>query len=231
MSRFNIVTKLKAFPPGLNSLYERMIQHINNSDDTNLCRRVLAIIAVVYRPITVQELISLVEELDEDSESVREVVSLCGSLMTIQDGIIYFVHQSAKDFLLKEAVHVIFPSGSEAVHYAVFSRSLLAMSNTLRRDIYGLSALGYPIEQVQQPEPDPLAASRYSCNYWIDHLCDCDLDSMPNAQQCFQEGGTIDVFLSTRYLYWLEALSLCRWISRGVMSMAKLTSLVKVLVR
>ncbi|KAI9695437.1 MAG: hypothetical protein M1820_008622 [Bogoriella megaspora] len=51
MSRINIGTKLKAFPPGLGSLYEQMIQRINNSDDADLCRRILAIVAIVYRPM------------------------------------------------------------------------------------------------------------------------------------------------------------------------------------
>ncbi|KAF2726404.1 hypothetical protein EJ04DRAFT_539406 [Polyplosphaeria fusca] len=173
MSRLKIVTKLKAFPPGLDCLYKRMIQNINDSEDADLCKQALAIVAVVYRPITLQELNLLVEELDSTDESLdsaREVVSLCGSLLTIRDGIIYFVHQSAKDFLLKEAYQLLFPCGEEMVHYTVFFRSLLTMSDTLRRDIYGLGVLGYPIEQVQQPESDPLAVLRYSCIYWIDHL-------------------------------------------------------------
>ncbi|KAF2730453.1 WD40 repeat-like protein [Polyplosphaeria fusca] len=230
ISRVNIVTKLKAFLPGLKALYERMLQHIMSSSDADLCGRVLAIVTIVYRPISLLELTALVEELDDmtdDLEAIQEVVSFCGSLLTIRDGIIYFVHQSAKDFLLKEAIHIVFPSGSEAVHYAIFSRSLLAMSSTLRRDIYGLGALGYPIDQVQQPEPDPLASLRYSCIYWVDHLHDCNLDLTTNAQQHLREEVTIDVFLSTRYLYWLEALSLCRCISSGVASMAKLRDLVQ----
>jgi len=232
MSRFNTVTKLKAFPPGLNPLYERMIQRINNSDDADLCRRVLATIAVVYRPVTLQELTSLVEELDGmagDLDSVEEVVRLCGSVLTIRDGIIYFVHQSAKDFLLKEAYHIVFPSGSETVHYAVFTGSILAMSDTLKRDIYGLSALGYSIEQVQQPEPDPLAASRYSCIYWIDHLCAWSTSFLLYDKNILRSEGTVDRFLRKKYLYWLEALSLCKSMSKGVVSMANLEALINVI--
>ncbi|KAF2679408.1 hypothetical protein K458DRAFT_116012 [Lentithecium fluviatile CBS 122367] len=229
MSRFNTVTKLKAFPPGLNSLYEQMIQRINKSDDADLCKRALAIVAVVYRPITLQELTSLVEELDgmaEDLESAREVISLCGSLLTVRDGIIYFVHQSAKDFLLKKAFHVIFPSGSELVHYAVFSRSLLAMSNKLRRDMYSLSAIGYPINKVKPPDLDPLAALYYSCIYWIDHLYDWASSFSTHDQSALWSGGTVDIFLRKKYVYWLEALSLCKSMSRGVVSMAKLEALI-----
>ncbi|PSN58997.1 hypothetical protein BS50DRAFT_605439 [Corynespora cassiicola Philippines] len=230
MSRLNIVTKLKAFPPGLDSLYERMVQNVNDSEDAILCRQALAIVAAVYRPITLQELASLIEGLDStdgDVDSAREVVSLCGSLLTIQNDIIYFVHHSAKDFLLEEASNVIFPSGREVVHYAVFSRSLLAMSNTLRRDLYGLGALGCSIEQIHHPDPDPLAASRYSCIYWIDHLRDFMISSAENNREILQDGGMVDVFLRTKYLYWLEALSLCQSVPKGVVSIRNLAVLVQ----
>jgi hypothetical protein len=232
MSRFNIVKKLEAFPPGLDSLYDRMIHRINNSDDAELCKRILAIIAVVYRPITLQELTTLVEELDdmtEEIESVQEVVNLCGSLLTIRDGIIYFVHQSANDFLLKEAFDVIFPSGSEVIHYVVFSRSLRAMSDTLRRNVYKLGARGCLIEQIEQPKPDPLAASRYSCIYWIDHLCDWSLDSSLYDVSVLGSGGIIDGFMRKYYLYWLEAMSLCMSMSNGIVSMARLEALTEVI--
>ncbi|KAF2175356.1 hypothetical protein K469DRAFT_611135, partial [Zopfia rhizophila CBS 207.26] len=57
-------------------------------------------------------------------------------------------------------------------HYVIFLKSLLVMSRTLQRDFYSLHALGYPIKWVEQRDPDPLVVSRYSCIYWVDHLCD-----------------------------------------------------------
>lgn len=167
----NTLAKLNAFPPGLDSLYERMMQQIcnlNDADDGDLCRRVLALVAIVYQPITLEELTSLtkmLEDIADDLRSLQEIIGLCGSFLTIRQGTIYFVHQSAKDFLFTKAVDYIFPSGKEEVHYEIFSRSLQVMSKKLRRDMYSLGALGYPAEQVKQPDPDPLAASRYSCIY------------------------------------------------------------------
>ncbi|OCK72839.1 HET-domain-containing protein, partial [Lepidopterella palustris CBS 459.81] len=233
-SRWNVLAKLKAFPPGLDSLYERMMHQIHSSDDADLCKRILALVAIVYRPITLKELTSLIEmpmDMIDDLESLREIISLCGSFLTIRDGIIYFVHQSAKDFLRTEAFNTIFPSGSEEAHHVVFSRSLLVMSKTLRRDIYGLGALGYPIEQATQPDPDPLAVSRYSCIYWIDHLCDWNRSSSANNKVDLQNGGAVDSFLKEKYLYWLEALSLCKCMSEGVVSMAKLEALIQVIAK
>jgi hypothetical protein len=59
--RWNTLAKLNTFPPGLDSVYERMMEQICNSDNADLCKQVLASIAIVYRPITLKELTSLVE--------------------------------------------------------------------------------------------------------------------------------------------------------------------------
>ena len=141
------------------------------------------------------------------------------------------MHQSAKDYLLIKAFNEIFPSGRGEAHYVIFSRSLQVISRTLRRDIYNLCALGYPIERVKQPDPDPLAVSRYSCIYWVDHLCDWNSNSYTNHKADLQDGGIVDVFVRKKYLYWLEALSLCRSMSEGVLLMAKLEALIQVIIR
>jgi hypothetical protein len=225
VSRLNTLAKLNMFPPGLDALYERMMEQICNSDDVDICKRILAYVTTVYRPITLKELTSfddVLEATSDDLESLREIIGLCGSFLTIREGIVYFVHQSAKDFLLKEA------SGIQEVHYTIFSRSLQTMSKTLRRDIYGLCAPGFPIDQVEQPDPDPLASADYSCVYWVDHLCDWDSSKSVKHRDDLQDGGAVDEFLRQKYLYWLEGLSLRRSISKGVLSMAKLEGLLQV---
>lgn len=226
--QWKVLTKLKAFPPGLDSLYERMIEQIRKSDDADLCTRILSVIAIVYRPITIKELTSLVEAIkDIDYDSIPEIISLCGSFLTIRDNTIYFVHQSAKDFLFTKAYERIFPSGAEEAHHMIFSESLQVMSRTLRRDMYSLRAPGYPIERVEVPCPDPLATIRYSCIYWVDHLCERNPNSSLNLSVDLENGGAVDRFLRSKYLYWLESLSLCKSISKGVISMMKLEKLIK----
>jgi hypothetical protein len=225
--------KLAAFPPDLNSLYEQMMQQINKSDDASLCKQILALVATTYRPITLDELCILVEQLDDmasDPESIREIIGLCGSFLTLRKDTVYFIHQSAKDFLSTKASHDIFPSGVENAHHVILSRSLQAMSTpTLHRDMYTLGALGYPAEQIIEPNPDPLAALRYSCIYWIDHLCAWSLGASADSSIELRDSGAVHEFMKERYLYWLEALSLCKSMSKGVVSMSKLNALVQVI--
>ncbi|KAF2200698.1 NACHT-domain-containing protein, partial [Delitschia confertaspora ATCC 74209] len=228
--RRNVRAKLALFPPGLDLLYERMMQQIYNSDDADLYKHILASVAIVYRPVTLKELTSLVdmlEDMADDLETLREIISLCGSFLTIRQDTVYWVHQSAKDFLFTKASDKIFPSGTEKTHYIIFLRSLQVLSKTLRRDIYSLRAYGYPAEKVKQPDPDPLAASRYSCVFWVDHLCDWNPNFSTDHSADLLCGSDIDSFLRKRYLYWLEALSLCKSMSKGVVSMEKLKALIQ----
>jgi hypothetical protein len=230
--RWNTLAKLNTFPPGLGSLYKRMVEQICNSDNAGLCKRILATIANVYQPITLKELTSLVEMVEDkldDLESLSEIVALCGSFLTIRQDTIYFVHHSARDYLLQKALDKVFPLRGGEAHYMIVSMSLQVMSRTLRRDIYSLHALGYPIERVKQPDPDPLAAIRYSCIHWVNHLCDWSSTSCVDHRVDLQGGGIVDIFIREKYLYWLEALSLYRSVSEGVLSMARLDAIVQVI--
>ncbi|KAK1783508.1 NACHT domain-containing protein [Copromyces sp. CBS 386.78] len=238
VKKWNTEEILRKFPPGLDALYARMKQDISLSYHSDLCKRVLAVAAIVRRPISVQELTTLVEMpniICDDLESLEEIIRLCGSFLTIRERTIYFVHQSAKDFLLgnafdkagnqasQEAFSWIFPSGKEDVNYTIFSRSLKAMSIVLRRDMYDLSAPGFPSDKVQVPDPDPLATVRYSCVYWVDHLCDSA--SGTNTKRHLLWDEAIYTFLKTKYLYWLEALSLLQAMSEGVIAIRQLEGL------
>jgi hypothetical protein len=221
--------KLTAFPPGLDALYRRMMDQIRDSDDAELCTRILAAVSAVYRPLTLDELASVIDMPDGiagEYEALLEIIGLCGSILTLRGRTISFVHQSAKDFLVEKAYNETFPSGIEYVHHTIFSRSLQVMSEKLRRDIFSLGAPGLPIDQVKQPDPDPLLLARYSCVYWVDHLLDCD--PTKNAADDLKDEGSVDGFLRRNYLYWLEALSLCRSMSEGVLSMARLEALIQV---
>jgi hypothetical protein len=226
--RWRVLDKVQSneFPPGLDSLYQRMMDQLSHSDEVDLCRRILAVASTVYHPLSQQELASYIDLPDgvaEDDEFWREIIGLCGSFLYLQQQTIHFVHQSAKDFLSVDTS--LFPSGMTEVHYSIFSQSLLLMS-ALRRNIYDLPYPGFPIDHVQQPKPDPLAAIRYACIYWVDHLYEC----IPSTETTndLQDDGSIDKFLRQSYLHWLEALSLLKNMSQGILSMAKLDSLLQV---
>ncbi|KIW63485.1 hypothetical protein PV04_10317 [Phialophora macrospora] len=218
--------RVKAFPPGLNEFYGRMLEEIRTSEHAERSKQILAVISAVYRAITLDELASFVDLSDGISggdKALSEIMARCGSFLTLRKRTITFVHQSAKDFLVQDAKIEIFPAGIERIHHTIFSRSLQVMS--LKRDMYDLRAPDFPIDQVKPPVPDPLSSQRYSCVYWIDHLLDCNPSE--NAKNDLRKGASVDKFLKASYLYWLEALSLCRGLPESMPAIAKLETLLK----
>jgi hypothetical protein len=226
---WEVVQVLEEVPTELTDVYRRMMEHIKQLKRRNpeLCRQILSTVVATHRPLHLQEL-SVLADLPDQGSNVEQttvaMVNMCGSFLTLQEDHVYVIHQSARDFLLDEAAVSVFPSGTGKVHRDIFSRSIQVMSRNLQRNMYRLDAPGYPVKQVQQPKPDPLAGLRYSCIYWIDHLCDWGLDSSLYDASVLGSGGIVDSFLRKSFLYWLEALSLCMSMSKGVKSMARLAA-------
>ncbi|EHK48489.1 hypothetical protein TRIATDRAFT_214533 [Trichoderma atroviride IMI 206040] len=216
--------KLKtSYPPGLDPLYQRMMENIRDSLDAEICRQILAIVSVVYRPITLAELSILVDSHDDyENDELPDVIGSCGSFLTIRDDVVYFIHQSAKDFLLDKASDQILAAGIGHQHHIIFSRSLKNLTKSLQRDVYKLRLPGFPIEQVSLPDPDPLASMTYSCIYWIDHFSDPECLKALNLESRHRSEKAILKFCERKYLYWLEALSLLRRISKGILAIQKL---------
>ena len=94
---------------------------------------------------------------------------------------------------------------------------------TLRRDIYNLRAPGIHINQVKQPDPDLLTAVRYSCLYWVDHLLQGQ--TREETIKDLEDSGPAYSFLRQCFLYWLEALSLLKSVSEGIVMIRKLEDL------
>ncbi|KAJ5366099.1 hypothetical protein N7541_000040 [Penicillium brevicompactum] len=198
VDRWKIRQVVNDVPKGLNDLYERMIDQIKRlaREDMECCKLILSATALAYRPLQLLELgvvSGLPDEIAGNAKNIETMIKRSGSFLTVRDSIVYFVHQSAKDYLIEQAGLSIFSSGFPAAHRRMLRQSLQAMSKTLRRDIYGLQALGTPIDRTKQPTPDPLAAVGYSCIYWVDHL---------------EESGRVEAMLRLLYLYWLRLVCL-----------------------
>jgi hypothetical protein len=203
-----------------------MVDQIMASEDSELCKSILAVVSTVYRPITVEELVTLVDMpngVDGEYEALAEIIGYCKSFLAIRERKIFFVHQSAKDFLIERAPQDLFLFRAQDVHKSIFSRSLQAMSLTLKRDVYNLKDPGILMDKVQQFNTDPLAAVRYSCLNWADHLLDCQ--NREDIASDLKDGGSLHVFLRQYFLYWLEALSLIKYVADGVVMIKKLENL------
>ncbi|RSL81258.1 hypothetical protein CEP52_017237 [Fusarium oligoseptatum] len=164
---------LELFPAGLNRLYERMLDLICSPVSSGLYKRILAIICTVFRPITLSELMTI-EDLPGDEDMLPKMIMKCGCFLTVRDKVIYFVHQSAKDFLLKQQC-VLFPTGLLQHHLDLFHKSLKGL-DILKMDIYGLVYPAVSVEEalLNRPEPDPFKAYQFIAHkflFWLEALC------------------------------------------------------------
>ncbi|RDL39892.1 uncharacterized protein BP5553_04232 [Venustampulla echinocandica] len=117
---WNVLDVLREFPPELDPLYERMIRQIQplQRNDPELCRLVLCTMALSYRPLLLLELETrsgLPKQISNNLENVKRVVDKCRSFLTMQEDHVYFVHPSAKDFLLGKALNEMLPSSTSAL--------------------------------------------------------------------------------------------------------------------
>ncbi|VUC22546.1 unnamed protein product [Clonostachys rosea] len=217
---------LEDIPTGLDELYERMMLHIDQlkRENPQHCRQVLATVSTTYRPLTLPELgllSGLRPEIAKNPERIRKLTRMCGSFLTIRDDTVFFVHQSAKDYLDRNATDRLFPSGIAQRHRVIYLYSIDEMTAILRRDIYNARHHGKPIHEIVRPDPDPLNTIRYSCVYWIDHVSDAGVNEYA------QTDHDVQTFLKRKYLYWLEALALLGSLSQGIFAISKLLRFIK----
>ncbi|OAL48192.1 purine and uridine phosphorylase, partial [Pyrenochaeta sp. DS3sAY3a] len=97
-------------PKTVNQAYEQIL---NKSGDRSKVQKALAIILAATRPLTLLEM-SIAMEVDENTKSFRDLDleqeedfkarlrSWCGLFVSVHHGRIYFLHQTAREFLLAE---------------------------------------------------------------------------------------------------------------------------------
>ncbi|EHK19948.1 uncharacterized protein TRIVIDRAFT_46863, partial [Trichoderma virens Gv29-8] len=223
--------KLREFPAGLQSFYRMMLDRMLDSDDEDLiiCKKILSVMMIARRPIALKELPSLVEILSNFSEHVgwlETVIKLCSSFLTTRQGTVYFVHQSAKDYLRANASSEIFPPDPD-IHYDVYSQSIRSMMEHLRRDILSSSHDSQPqIGPIEEVDLGSLKGIRYSCIYWVEHLSEASRARLQH-QNDLNSGGLVQQFFEQRFLYWLEALGFARQVSDGVVAVTMLETLLE----
>lgn len=221
---WEVLQVLDGMPADLQCLYQLMLQQIQSQPKQrrDFCIKLLSIVLSAYQPLHLEELNSVWQveaENPRGQRNVRNIAQLCGSFLTVKDDVVYFIHQSAKDFVLEQGSQ----AGIATIHYYIFKSSLDTMSKNLHRNIYGLYSPATPIHHIATPRPDPLAYIRYQCIFWIDHLLAA---SKEEKDKGIQDDGNLYTFFTKVYLYWLEAISLLRSMDHPVAKMYQLDALI-----
>jgi hypothetical protein len=169
----------------------------------------------------------LPEDLCDDLRSVGHLVDQCASFLTVRKNIVYFVHQSAKDYMTVGRGQEILTSRQDYGHDQVSSRCLNTMSKLLKINISGLSTPSSKVSDVPLERRQALAAQlEYACCYWMQHLAMVEKTTL--AKTALTDHGKVDQFLRQMLLQWLEALSLIGRISEGAQLLKLLRAIIDV---
>lgn len=100
------IKKLQSLPQGLHSLYAKLLEMALETDETRFdtLSRILAVVAISRRPLSVQELsIACKFYEEEDNEHrlkyIKEYIGMCRLMVVIQDGVVRLLHKPVRDFL------------------------------------------------------------------------------------------------------------------------------------
>lgn len=237
----NIKHILNKMPEGLENLYSLIMTQSYErlgQEDREAYPIILSTVATAKRPLLLEELFTFVKcqwKYSDNIHSIRDMQDMvkdCGAFLSIRDNTIYFIHQSAKDFMTHNALELIFPSGIRFQHSRMFQTSLNTLSTFLRYNIYNLKAPDIGVKDLSLPCPDPLAPIAYCCVFWVEHLvhsCESNKSEIEKSEseELFKNNGIIHSFLKDKYLCWLEALALLRKLTpQGVDAAHKLKRLV-----
>ena len=116
----------------------------------DFCLQNLRAVSIAFRPISTEELITMAELPPKllDNDGLSEFIDLCGSFIIVRghgcENILYFVHQSAKDYQVAGGAQKLFSASLQREHGLVVGRSLDAMPKTLKKDICILRHPGAP---------------------------------------------------------------------------------------
>ncbi|KAL6815604.1 hypothetical protein GGI42DRAFT_338848 [Trichoderma sp. SZMC 28013] len=212
---------LEEVPKDLENLYGLILDRTEKlgRKAQEACQVLLSIVATARRPLHLEELLVFVNSHWKESKhfkatynlrDMRDMAKDCGSILSIREDIIYFIHQSAKDYIVENAARRIFPILHQ--HYKMFETSLEAMSSVLKYNIYDLEDPGIHIDKISPKDnrSDPLFPIRYCCLFWVEHLVLGYQYEGFEKDKYLKDDEKLHSFLKEKFLCWIESLSLMR---------------------
>ncbi|KAF7532235.1 hypothetical protein G7054_g8144 [Neopestalotiopsis clavispora] len=215
----NISAELAKLPAGLSSLYDRMLNQLSqlrDEKDRVLIMAIIKFVTIAKRPLLTQELLPLLaQEISEDSDEpfedlidnndLQDLIKSCGSFITVREGIIYLIHQSAKDYLISEKGATIYSPHMKEEHCTIVDHSLTVLSRELAKDMYSHDCprhvLGSSLSRLKDLD--------YISCYWVDHLTEyqnsCGIDT---TAEFTRHASKVHDFLVNYFLRWVELLCL-----------------------
>jgi hypothetical protein len=213
----------------LNEIYVTVLRHSiptkfsdrEKEELRGMLRHMLGSIVVLLSPVSAHSLSSLLHIPKEDVDDTLEGLHAILDIPKDQIRPLRLHHPSFRDFLLSKerCGDPKFYVDEKQAHRTLANNCIQFMSEKLRRDICGLPSPGALATGVQQERIKQCLSAelQYACLYWV--------QSIQKGETRLQDDGEVHVFLQKHLLHWLEALSLLRKISDGILALISLDSI------
>ncbi|KAJ6096484.1 hypothetical protein N7486_007230 [Penicillium sp. IBT 16267x] len=213
VAEYDAVERVRSIPPSLKSLYGHLMARVESLSerDQAYCKAMIAAACFACRPLSYAEL-HVVSGLPPPVRPVL-IVLKCGSLLVVRYGIIHLPHNSTREYLNNFFASQTHGGGIDQRHADMGIHSIRAMSETPKKNIYDIQTWS-EIGDISVPDNDPLAGVRYSCEFWVDHLCEGESQPLDDRMAF--------AFLEEHFLHWLESLSLTHKLPSALASIRKL---------
>lgn len=229
--RDEALTAIENLPPGMRPVYHRILDQLSEGDpsDVKKCLRLLKVMVMAYRPLSVKEVGSVAGLADEEVD-IRALVDRCASLIRTQNSNIEFVHQSAQYFLAGETGQSMLDLHGDYGHYEIALSCLSHLSERLKVNLVELPRPGSTRESFQtlshEGQHALVASMDYAATFWVQHLESAKRTVL--VQNALAERGAVGIFLRTKVLEWLECLSLLDKLPCAVGALKTLASMAEV---
>jgi NACHT domain len=179
----DVIQYLKCLPSKLYSLYQRLLDRcVQSNPDEAKIKRLLSVITVSRRPLSVSELslaceLYMDEEEEERLEFTRDEINSCQLLVIIRDDKVQLLHKSAKDFLM----------GSDKKHFINESKA---------HAIFAYRCVDHLLQHLQTNDIERRLEDdsflEYSVNFWPEHahLAKKDFAVVPSQADFFNPNST-----------------------------------------
>jgi len=214
MSREAKVRKaLDEIPKGLHDLYKRMktqIELLEDEEDKDCCIRLLSFQTVAYSPVSTLEighLAGLSLEIAGNVQDIEGLLAHCGSFVAVRNGLVEFVHLSAREFCSGSDGFVGAEPENQKWHCDIINRALSLMERVMEDgDIYVPRYTDLRLDQIDGDLIRRISwRFGYACLNWLKHfivVARVVLVTENNSEMVHR----LDWFLKTHLLRWLEAV-------------------------
>ncbi|KAJ7613251.1 hypothetical protein DFH06DRAFT_1015013, partial [Mycena polygramma] len=212
----------------LNDLYLRIVDEaisvpqpgdLRAQDSHNHAMQVLGTILHLYEPL---DTASLAQLLQMDVKAVIRVLAPLSAVINVPEaaaGTIKVIHLSFREFMTSVIVHKRpdLLCGGDSQQWLVSLNILRVMQAELKFNICDLPT-SY-LANMDMPDIQLRLAThisdhlRYSCQYWADHLTNTALNS--------DRAKEAEKFLTTKFLFWIEVLSLLGMVRNSLTALSK----------